>query len=146
VVGVNILILKHCAIQQFSSYYTILVDNKMWMCYAEQSWTRAVDKYTAVERLVQQFDALQFDAEHEAVYGNGCFSPEYCEELAEKYRKGSELCQQFLDGHNCGFCLIKNLIELDLMVFITQLSEFFPEVGECDSDGSVKSDENESKI
>jgi hypothetical protein len=102
----------------------------MWMCYAEESWTRAMDKYTAAERLVQQFTALQDDAEHEVVYGNGTFTPEYCQVIVKKYQKGSELCQAFIDGKTCGFCLIRNLVDVGLKDFIAELSEFFPEVCE----------------
>ncbi|KAK4872010.1 hypothetical protein RN001_016134 [Aquatica leii] len=64
---------------------------KMWMAYAEQTWTKAVDFQTAVQRLVQEFSALEFDAEHEAVYG--FTSPELCATLAEKYQNG----QKFLE-------------------------------------------------
>jgi hypothetical protein len=107
-----------------------IINITMWMCYAEESWTRAINKYTAAERLVQKFTALQDDAEHETVYGNGTFSPEYCQVLTRRYQKGSELCQQFIDGKTCGYCLIKNLVNIGLKDFIVELSEFFPEVNE----------------
>ncbi|KAF5295136.1 hypothetical protein FQA39_LY13287 [Lamprigera yunnana] len=41
---------------------------KMWMLYAEQHWTKAVDLKSAVERLHQKLGALEFDANHEAIY------------------------------------------------------------------------------
>ncbi|KAF5299844.1 hypothetical protein FQA39_LY11381 [Lamprigera yunnana] len=41
----------------------------MWMASTEQGLTKAVDLRTVVKRLYDQFSALKFDAEHEAVYG-----------------------------------------------------------------------------
>ncbi|KAF5300812.1 hypothetical protein FQA39_LY19120 [Lamprigera yunnana] len=41
---------------------------KMWMMYAEQHWTKAIDLKLAVERLYKNLGALEFDADHEAIY------------------------------------------------------------------------------
>ncbi|KAF5301362.1 hypothetical protein FQA39_LY10760 [Lamprigera yunnana] len=41
----------------------------MWMLYAEQHWTKAIDLKSAVERLYEKLGALKFDADHEAIYG-----------------------------------------------------------------------------
>ncbi|KAF5278709.1 hypothetical protein FQA39_LY18364 [Lamprigera yunnana] len=42
---------------------------KMWMIYAQQLWTKALDLKSAVERLYEELSALEFDADHEAIYG-----------------------------------------------------------------------------
>ncbi|KAF5283584.1 hypothetical protein FQA39_LY17286 [Lamprigera yunnana] len=42
---------------------------KIWMLYAEQHWTKAIDLKSVVERLYEQISALEFDANHEAIYG-----------------------------------------------------------------------------
>ncbi|KAF5298085.1 hypothetical protein FQA39_LY11853 [Lamprigera yunnana] len=42
---------------------------KMWMLYAEQNLTKAIDLKSAVERLYEKLGALEFDANHEAIYG-----------------------------------------------------------------------------
>ncbi|KAF5301220.1 hypothetical protein FQA39_LY10806 [Lamprigera yunnana] len=42
---------------------------KMWMLYAEQHWTKAIDLKSAVERLCEKLGTLEFDADNEAIYG-----------------------------------------------------------------------------
>ncbi|KAF5279998.1 hypothetical protein FQA39_LY05379 [Lamprigera yunnana] len=41
----------------------------MWMLYTEQHWTKTIDLKSAVERLYEKICALEFDADHEAIYG-----------------------------------------------------------------------------
>uniref|UniRef100_A0A1Y1LLL8 Uncharacterized protein n=1 Tax=Photinus pyralis TaxID=7054 RepID=A0A1Y1LLL8_PHOPY len=82
----------------------------MWMCYAAENWTKAVDAHTAVERLVQELSALVEDAEHEAVYGLGRFcTEEECNDLVKKYSRGIKLCNLFLNGKYCLTCLRRQL-------------------------------------
>ncbi|KAF5284806.1 hypothetical protein FQA39_LY04531 [Lamprigera yunnana] len=38
---------------------------KLWMWYAEQHWTKAIDLKLAVEHLYEKLGALEFDADHE---------------------------------------------------------------------------------
>lgn len=99
----------------------------MWMCYAEQSWTKAVDKFSAAERLIDEFTALEFDASHEAVYGKAGYSAEYCEALENKYKRGLEICREFIEGKSCGSCFVRKLVAADLKEYITCYSRFFPE-------------------
>ncbi|KAF5305897.1 hypothetical protein FQA39_LY18957 [Lamprigera yunnana] len=40
----------------------------MWMLYAEQHWTKATDLKSAAEPLYENLGALEFDADHEAIY------------------------------------------------------------------------------
>ncbi|KAF5302139.1 hypothetical protein FQA39_LY10474 [Lamprigera yunnana] len=42
---------------------------KMWMLYAQEHWTKSYDLKSAVERLYEELGALEFDADHEAIYG-----------------------------------------------------------------------------
>ncbi|KAF5280850.1 hypothetical protein FQA39_LY17943 [Lamprigera yunnana] len=42
---------------------------KMWVLHAEQHWTKAINLKSAVESLYEKLSALEFDADHEAIYG-----------------------------------------------------------------------------
>lgn len=67
----------------------------MWMAYSAQSWPRAVDVDTAVQRLVSQFEDYAFEADHDAVYDLAA-DERWCHQLAEKYRNGRDSCEEFL--------------------------------------------------
>ncbi|KAF5306754.1 hypothetical protein FQA39_LY01512 [Lamprigera yunnana] len=55
---------------------------KMWMLYAQENWTKPLDLKSAVERLYEELDALEFDADHEAIYGMERYcTVQQCEEL-----------------------------------------------------------------
>ncbi|KAF5276181.1 hypothetical protein FQA39_LY18596 [Lamprigera yunnana] len=61
----------------------------MWMLYAEEHWTKAIDLKSAVERLYEKLGALEFDADHEAIYGMEIYyTVQQCEELRDKYKIG----------------------------------------------------------
>ncbi|KAF5298150.1 hypothetical protein FQA39_LY02574 [Lamprigera yunnana] len=56
----------------------------MWTLYAEQHWTKAVDLKSAVE-----LGALEFNADHEAIYGmERYYTVQQCEKLRDKYKNG----------------------------------------------------------
>ncbi|KAF5280844.1 hypothetical protein FQA39_LY17948 [Lamprigera yunnana] len=60
---------------------------KMWMLYAEQHWTKAIDLKSAVERLYEKLCALELDADHEEIYGmEKYYTLEQCEQLRDKYK------------------------------------------------------------
>ncbi|KAF5289514.1 hypothetical protein FQA39_LY15069 [Lamprigera yunnana] len=81
---------------------------KMWMLYTEQHWTKAIDLKSAVERLYKKLGALEFDADHEAIYGmEKYYTVEQCEKLRDKYKIGRKVCKQFLKGKTCSQCLVK---------------------------------------
>ncbi|KAF5287851.1 hypothetical protein FQA39_LY15665 [Lamprigera yunnana] len=48
----------------------------MWMLYAEQHLTKVIDLNSAIEHLYEKLGALEFDADHEAIYGmeRNCFA------------------------------------------------------------------------
>ncbi|KAF5290570.1 hypothetical protein FQA39_LY14699 [Lamprigera yunnana] len=59
----------------------------MWMLYAQEHWTKAYDLKSAVERLYEELGALEFDADHEAIYGmKRYYTVQQCEELRDKYK------------------------------------------------------------
>lgn len=86
-----------------------------------------VDLESGVKHLRQQFNRLEFDAEHESIYGMGQFySEEECLEIAENYVKGQEICTLFLDGHITIECFVEDLMELDLHPFLYRLKKHLP--------------------
>ncbi|KAF5304276.1 hypothetical protein FQA39_LY09803 [Lamprigera yunnana] len=90
----------------------------MWMAYAEQGWTNAVDLRTAVERLHDQFSALKFDAEHKAVYGlEKGYSVIECSELQVKYETGVKLCDQFLQASVSITLIVFLILDVIMLVF-----------------------------
>ncbi|KAF5290220.1 hypothetical protein FQA39_LY14774 [Lamprigera yunnana] len=59
----------------------------MWMLYAQEHWTKSYDLKSAVERLYEELGALEFDADHEAIYGmERYYTVQQCEELRDKYK------------------------------------------------------------
>ncbi|KAF5281832.1 hypothetical protein FQA39_LY05046 [Lamprigera yunnana] len=68
----------------------------MWMLYAEQHWTKAIDLKSVVERLYEKIDFLEFYADYEAIYGiEKYYTVEQCEQLQDKYKIGRKIaCQK----------------------------------------------------
>ncbi|KAF5287258.1 hypothetical protein FQA39_LY15986 [Lamprigera yunnana] len=65
---------------------------KIWMLYAQEHWTKAFDLKSAVERLYEELGALEFDADHEAIYGmERYYTVQECEELRNKYKIGRKV-------------------------------------------------------
>ncbi|KAF5282266.1 hypothetical protein FQA39_LY17652 [Lamprigera yunnana] len=65
----------------------------MWVLYAEQHWAKAIDLKSAVERLYEKLYALEFDANHEAIYGmEKYYTVQQCEQLRDKYNNGRKDC------------------------------------------------------
>ncbi|KAF5288041.1 hypothetical protein FQA39_LY15537 [Lamprigera yunnana] len=68
-------------------YLEIQFIKKMWMLYAQEHWTKSYDLKSAVERLYEELGALEFDADHEAIYGmERYYTVQQCEELRDKYK------------------------------------------------------------
>ncbi|KAF5303440.1 hypothetical protein FQA39_LY19029 [Lamprigera yunnana] len=121
----------------------------MWMLYAQEHWTKSYDLKSAVERLYEELGALEFDADHEAIYGmeryytvqqceelrdkykierkdslnhslklNTIFSSNFCRELSDRFSKGIEICNKYLNGNICLKCL-------QIQLFSNNLEEYF---------------------
>ncbi|KAF5292830.1 hypothetical protein FQA39_LY13875 [Lamprigera yunnana] len=72
----------------------------MWMLYAEQHWTKAIDLKLAVERLYENLGTLEFDADHEAIYGmEKYYTVEQCEQLQDKYKIGRKWLRRLIRKH-----------------------------------------------
>ncbi|KAF5271729.1 hypothetical protein FQA39_LY08052 [Lamprigera yunnana] len=57
--------------------------------YLEQHWIKAIDLKSAVERLYEKLSALEFGADHKAIYGmERYYTIQQCEELRDKYKFG----------------------------------------------------------
>lgn len=95
----------------------------MWMCYVKE--VEIIDLESGVRNLSQKFSNLQFDAEHEAVYGMGRFySEDDCNELAKKYELGHEVCQKFLKEKICEECFVQELIKVGLREFLHPIKQY----------------------
>lgn len=108
----------------------------MWMCYADLSWPKVVNRLGAVQRLQSRLSMLEDDAEHEAIYGSGIFSQEYCEELARRYKEGYSLCSEYIAGKRCMKCLIQALIMENLGAFVQDLSQYSSDIDEEEEQGA----------
>ncbi|KAF5277288.1 hypothetical protein FQA39_LY18500 [Lamprigera yunnana] len=113
---------------------------KMWMLYALEHSTKAIDLKSAVERLYEELGALEFDADHEAIYGiERYYTVQQCEELRDKYKIGRKVCRKFLQGKTCSQCLVKRISEIGLRHFLDTVNKY---IKDC-SDSSSSSDEEQ---
>ncbi|KAF5297591.1 hypothetical protein FQA39_LY12067 [Lamprigera yunnana] len=111
---------------------------KMWMLYAQEHWTKSYDLKSAIERLYEELGALEFDADHEAIYGmERYYTVQQCEELRDKYKIGRKVCRKFLQGKTCSQCLVKRISEIGLRHFLDTVNKY---IKDC-SDSSSSSDE-----
>ncbi|KAF5287819.1 hypothetical protein FQA39_LY15680 [Lamprigera yunnana] len=108
------------------------------MLYAQEHWTKSYDLKSAVERLYEELGALEFDADHEAIYGmERYYTGQQCEELRDKYKIGRKVCRKFLQGKTCSQCLVKRISEIGLRHFLDTINKY---IKDC-SDSSSSSDE-----
>ncbi|KAF5301632.1 hypothetical protein FQA39_LY10679 [Lamprigera yunnana] len=71
---------------------------KIWMLYAQEHWTKSYDLKSAVERLYEELGALEFDADHEAIYGmERYYTVQQCEELRDKYKIGRKFMETLIE-------------------------------------------------
>ncbi|KAF5302123.1 hypothetical protein FQA39_LY10458 [Lamprigera yunnana] len=87
----------------------------MWMLYAEQHWTKAIDLKSAVERLYEKLSALTFDPDHEAIYGK-----------------------------TCSECLVKRISDIALQHFLDTISKYIKDCSDSNT-SSYLFDEEECK-
>ncbi|KAF5292925.1 hypothetical protein FQA39_LY13805 [Lamprigera yunnana] len=98
---------------------------KMWMLYAEEDWTKAIDLKSVVERLYEELGALELDADHEAIYGmERYYTVQQCEVLRDKYKIGRKVCRKFLKGKTCSQCLGKRISEIGLRQYLDTINKY----------------------
>lgn len=92
----------------------------MWMAYSEQTWPKAVDLQSAIQRLERELDALALDA---ALHGNRNPSPEISA-LEEKYLGALGKCQDYLNKRASVSELIVYLNSVDLEHYASCIETF----------------------
>ncbi|KAF5286645.1 hypothetical protein FQA39_LY16219 [Lamprigera yunnana] len=113
-----------CALPSNSSTYKYSLLKKMWMLYAEQQWTKAIDLKSAVERLYENLGALEFHADNKSIYGMEIYyTVEQCEQLRDKYKIGRKLCGQFLKGKYCSQYLKDRLSKIGIQHFLGTINK-----------------------
>ncbi|KAF5285262.1 hypothetical protein FQA39_LY16723 [Lamprigera yunnana] len=116
----------------------------MSMLYAEEHWTKAIDLKSAVERLYEKLAALEFDADHEAIYGmERYYTVQQCKELRYKYKIGRKVCRKFLKGKTCSRCFVKRISKIGLRQFLDTINKYIKDCSDLDTSSS--SDEEEYK-
>ncbi|KAF5281688.1 hypothetical protein FQA39_LY17709 [Lamprigera yunnana] len=93
----------------------------MWMLYAEQHWTKDIGLKSSVERLYEKLGALEFDADHEAIY---------------------EMERKFKEGKYRLLCLVHRLNEVGLQYFFDTIKHC---IKDCSNLDTSSSDGKESK-
>ncbi|KAF5283834.1 hypothetical protein FQA39_LY04654 [Lamprigera yunnana] len=102
----------------------------MWMLYAEQHWTKVINLKSAVEYLYEKLGALEFDADHEAIYGmERYYTVQQCEELRDKYKIGRK----------------KRISEIGLRHFLDTINKYIKYCSDSDTSSSSSSDEEKCK-
>ncbi|KAF5269121.1 hypothetical protein FQA39_LY08791 [Lamprigera yunnana] len=120
-----------------------LLKKKMWMLYAEQHWTKAIDLKSAVECLYKELGASEFDADHEAIYGMEKYcTVQQCNKLRDQYKIGKK-------------CLVKCISVIGLQHFLDTINKYISnmdtsdeeeyKVVEQNGEGSETTKEEESK-
>ncbi|KAF5298552.1 hypothetical protein FQA39_LY11753 [Lamprigera yunnana] len=107
---------------------------KMWMLYAEQHRTKTIDLKSVVELLCEELGALEFDADHKAIYGmERYYTVQQCEELRDKYKIGRKVCRKFLQGKTCSQCLVKRISEIGLRHFLDTVNKYIKDCSDSSS-------------
>lgn len=103
----------------------------MWMHYAGENWTKAIDLHTAIERMGEELSCLSFDRLHAMNYDmNYCFFEEKVIELqkdCDKFENGSELCSKYRAGDINLEQFCEEIVKLELKSFlIYNLLDYLP--------------------
>ncbi|KAF5301625.1 hypothetical protein FQA39_LY10672 [Lamprigera yunnana] len=86
------------------------------------------------ERLYEELGALEFDADHEAIYGmERYYTVQQCEELRDKYKIGRKVCRKFLQGKTCSQCLVKRITEIRLRNFLDTINKYIKDCSDSSS-------------
>ncbi|KAF5281055.1 hypothetical protein FQA39_LY17908 [Lamprigera yunnana] len=97
--------------------------------------TKAIDLKLAVERLYERLSALEFDVDHEAIYGiERYYTVQQCEELRDKYKIGRKMCRKFLKGKTCFQCNVKRISEIGLRHFLDTIDKYIKDCSDSDEE------------
>ncbi|KAF5275485.1 hypothetical protein FQA39_LY18640 [Lamprigera yunnana] len=141
-VKINIYNIINRLSEKSDDKYSLL--KKMWMLYAQEHWTKSYDFKSAVERLYEELGALEFDADHEAIYGmERYYTVQQCEELRDKYKIGRKVYRKFLQEKACFQCLVKRISEIGLRHFLDTVNKY---IKDCSDSSSSSSDEEVFKV
>ncbi|KAF5298569.1 hypothetical protein FQA39_LY11770 [Lamprigera yunnana] len=107
---------------------------KMWILYVKQHWTKAIDLKSAVECLYEKLRALEFDADHEAIYGmERYYTVQQCEKLRDKYEIERKVCRKFLKGKTCSQYLVKRMSKIGLRHFLDTINKYIKDCSDSDT-------------
>ncbi|KAF5304284.1 hypothetical protein FQA39_LY19010 [Lamprigera yunnana] len=97
----------------FNHYFKYsLLKKEIWMLYAEQHWTKAINLKLAVVLLYEKLGALEFDADHKAIYGmEKYYTVQQCENLWDQYKIGRK-------------CRVKHMSEIGLQHFLDTINKY----------------------
>ncbi|KAF5302131.1 hypothetical protein FQA39_LY10466 [Lamprigera yunnana] len=87
-----------------------------------------------LERLYEELGALEFDADHEAIYGmKRYYTVQQREELRDKYKIGRKVCRKFLKGKTCSQCFVKRISEIGLQYFLDTINKYIKDCSDSSS-------------
>ncbi|KAF5282277.1 hypothetical protein FQA39_LY17639 [Lamprigera yunnana] len=117
---------------------------KIWRLYAEQHWTKAIDLKSAIERLCEKLGALEFYADHEAIYEmERYYTVQQCEELRDKYKIGRKVRRKFLKGKTCSQCLVRRISKIGVRYFLDTINKYIKDCSDSDTSSSSSSSDEE---
>ena len=96
----------------------------MWMCYAMDSWTKAVDLNSSIKRLLNNFDTLLEDL---VIRGNRWFTNDELREREEYqtlYSRGVKICEEYLSKKISIEEFWIKMKEADLELFLSEVKPF----------------------
>ncbi|KAF5280059.1 hypothetical protein FQA39_LY18165 [Lamprigera yunnana] len=111
-------------------------------CGCCMHWTKTIDLKSAVERLYEKLGALEFDADHEAIYGmERNYTVQQFKELRHKYKIGRKVCRKFLKEETCSQYLVKRISEIGLRHFLDTINKYIKDCSDSDTSSSLYDEE-----
>lgn len=102
----------------------------MWMCYMHVSRPPAMSVVSAVERLRSVFSNIEFECEHEIVYGFGRYGTD--EELQiqiQLYSDAAAMCDDYIHGNLSISCLVSKLDGMNFQTYTVEIKKFLKNGG-----------------
>ncbi|KAF5289830.1 hypothetical protein FQA39_LY19431 [Lamprigera yunnana] len=112
--------------------------SEVWSLESVLRYRLSIPPVVTLNTSMRTTRCLEFDADHEAIYGmERYYTVQQCEELRDKYKIGRKVCRKFLQGKTCSQCLVKRISEIGLRHFLDTVNKY---IKDC-SDSSSSSDE-----